>query len=79
MQVALQCLLAFAKLNHNPGEVLLVAVQQHMVSHCELDAQKAANCIWALGLMHALLPETWNALLRAFNGVLGPDQNLSGE
>ena len=79
VQESLQCLHAFAMLNHNPGKELLVAVQQHVVSHRQLNAQSAANCIWALALMHALLPDTWSALIRAFAGMLGPDQNLSGE
>ena len=80
VQALALCLLGFATLDHNPGESVLAAVQQRVGAYAtQFDTQAVANCLWALALLHALPPPTWNALITAFLGMLGPDQSLSGE
>ena len=80
LQALSNCLLGFATLDHTPEETVLVAVQQHLVAHAALfSTQAITNCLWALALLHALPPPTWNALIRAYLGMLGPGQSLSGE
>lgn len=80
MQALALCLLAYATLDHNPGAEVMAAVQQRVVA-CALqfDTQAIANCLWALALLQALPPATWNALVGAFVAQLDQQQRLPGE
>lgn len=80
MQALALCLLAFATLDHNPGEQALTALRARAAACvAQFDTQAIANCLWALALLRELPAVTWNLLVGTFARLLGSESSSAGQ